>query len=37
MSEWIQLQKYPDYAAYQRMVPRFVPRPRAKVNVNEFA
>ena len=37
MSEWIQLKKYPDYVAYQRQVPRFVPRPRAKVNVNEFA
>ena len=37
MSEWIQLQRYPDYAIYQQQVPRFVPRPRAKVNVNEFA
>ena len=37
MSESIQLKKYPAYAAYQRQVPRFVPRPRAKVNVNEFA
>ena len=37
MSESIQLKKYPDYVAYQRQVPRFVPRPRAKVNVNEFA
>jgi steroid 5-alpha reductase family enzyme len=37
MSESIQLKRYPAYAAYQRQVPRFVPRPRAKVNVNEFA
>ncbi len=37
MSESIQRKKYPAYAAYQRQVPRFVPRPRAKVNVNEFA
>ena len=37
MSESIQLKKYPDYAAYQRQVPRFVPRPRAKVNDTEFA
>ena len=37
MSESIQANKYPDYAAYQRQVPRFVPRPRAKVNDTEFA
>jgi steroid 5-alpha reductase family enzyme len=37
MSESIQCKKYPDYAAYQRQVPRFVPRPRAKVNDTEFA
>ncbi len=37
MSESIQLKKYPAYAAYQRQVPRFVPRPRATANVNEFA
>jgi steroid 5-alpha reductase family enzyme len=29
MSEWISVQRYPEYATYQRHVPRFVPRPRA--------
>ncbi len=37
VSESIQLKKYPAYAAYQRQVPRFVPRPKATANVNEFA
>ena len=37
MSEWIQTKKYPAYPAYQRQVPRFLPRPHAKVKVNEFA
>ncbi len=31
MSEWISAQRYPDYATYQRHVPRFVPRPRASL------
>jgi steroid 5-alpha reductase family enzyme len=37
MSESIQLTRYPAYAAYRSQVPRFVPRPNAKANVNEFA
>ncbi len=31
MSESLQLKKYPAYASYQRQVPRFVPRPKAKL------
>jgi steroid 5-alpha reductase family enzyme len=37
VSEGIQLKKYPEYAVYQQQVPRFVPRPKATANVNEFA
>jgi len=37
MSEWIQAQKYSAYPAYQRQVPRFVPRPKAKVRDLELA
>ncbi len=37
MSEWIQLQKYPGYPAYQRQVARFVPRPHGRVTDREYA
>jgi steroid 5-alpha reductase family enzyme len=31
MSEWISTGRYPGYADYQRRVPRFIPRPMAKL------
>jgi steroid 5-alpha reductase family enzyme len=31
MSEWISAGRYPAYADYQRRVPRFIPRPMAKL------